>query len=42
MKQQLAKSVALSLLAPVIVGTALGVYYALSVKGGGAKMFFLC
>ncbi len=40
MKQQLAKSVALSLLAPVIIGTALGVYYALSVKGGEAKMFF--
>lgn len=40
MKQKLAKSVALSLLAPVNVGTALVVYYALSVKGGGAKMFF--
>ena len=40
MKQQLAKSVAMSLLAPVIVGTTLGVYYALSVESGGAKMFF--
>lgn len=40
MKQQLAKSVAMSLLAPVIVGTTLGVYYALNVESGGAKMFF--
>ena len=40
MKQQLAKSVAMSLLAPVIVGTTLGGYYALSVQSGGAKMVF--
>jgi hypothetical protein len=40
MKQNLAKSVAMSLLAPVIVGTVLGIYYALAVEQGGSKIFF--
>jgi hypothetical protein len=40
MKHQLAKSVALSLLSPVIIGSLLGVYYALTLQGDFLSVFF--
>ena len=40
MKHQLAKSVALSLLSPVIIGSVLGLYYALTLQGGFLPIFF--
>ncbi|TMN82995.1 MULTISPECIES: hypothetical protein [unclassified Pseudoalteromonas] len=40
MKHQLAKSVALSLLSPVIVGSLLGVYYSVTLKGEFVSIFF--
>lgn len=40
MKHQLAKSVALSLLSPVIVGSVLGLYYALTLQGDFLSVFF--
>ncbi|GAA77765.1 hypothetical protein P20495_0251 [Pseudoalteromonas sp. BSi20495] len=40
MKHQLAKSVALSLLSPVIVGSLLGLYYALALQGDFLSVFF--
>ena len=40
MKHQLAKSVALSLLSPVIIGSFLGVYYALTLQGDFLSVFF--
>jgi len=40
MKNKLAKSVALSLLSPVIIGTLLGVYYALTLQGDALSIFF--
>ena len=40
MKHQLAKSVALSLLSPVIVGSLLGLYYALTLQGDFLSVFF--
>ncbi|MBQ4799696.1 hypothetical protein J8L73_11255 [Pseudoalteromonas sp. MMG006] len=39
MKHQLAKSVGLSLLSPVIVGSLLGVYYSLTLEGEFASIF---
>jgi len=39
MKHQLAKSVALSLLSPVIVGSLLGVYYSLTLQGEFVSIF---
>ncbi len=39
MKHQLAKSVALSLLSPVIVGSLLGLYYGLTMNGDAATIF---
>tara|TARA_B110000046_G_scaffold90703_1_gene98650 strand:+ start:114 stop:494 length:381 start_codon:yes stop_codon:yes gene_type:complete len=39
MKHQLAKSVGLSLLSPVIVGSLLGVYYSLTLEGESASIF---
>ncbi|WP_096739563.1 hypothetical protein [Pseudoalteromonas atlantica] len=39
MKHQLAKSVALSLLSPVIVGSLLGLYYGLTVNGDVTTIF---
>ncbi|WP_372761997.1 hypothetical protein [Pseudoalteromonas sp.] len=39
MKHQLAKSVGLSLLSPVIIGSALGVYYALALQGDFLSIF---
>jgi len=40
MKHQLAKSVALSLLSPVIIGSLLGSYYALTLQGDFLSVFF--
>ncbi|HDZ32741.1 MAG TPA: hypothetical protein ENH67_07630 [Pseudoalteromonas sp.] len=40
MKHQLAKSVALSLLSPVIIGSLLGLYYALTLQGDFLFVFF--
>ena len=40
MKHQLAKSVALSLLSPVIVGSLLGVYYSVTLQGEFVSIFF--
>ena len=40
MKHQLAKSVALSLLSPVIIGSLLGLYYALTLQGDFLSVFF--
>jgi hypothetical protein len=40
MKHQLAKSVALSLLSPVIIGSVLGLYYALTLQGDFLSVFF--
>jgi len=40
MKHQLAKSVALSLLSPVIIGSLLGLYYALALQGDFLSVFF--
>ncbi|MFT6508378.1 MAG: hypothetical protein ACJAUK_002493 [Colwellia polaris] len=40
MKHQLAKSVALSLLSPVIIGSLLGLYYALTLQGDFLSAFF--
>ncbi|WP_105189844.1 hypothetical protein [Pseudoalteromonas sp. T1lg48] len=40
MKQHLAKAVLYSLLAPVLVGVVLGIYYALSVQENGSAIFF--
>ena len=39
MKHQLAKSVALSLLSPVIVGSLLGIYYSLTLQGEFVSIF---
>ena len=39
MKHQLAKSVGLSLLSPVIVGSLLGVYYSLTLEGEFVSIF---
>ena len=39
MKHQLAKSVALSLLSPVIVGSLLGLYYGLTMNGDAVTIF---
>ncbi|HCP98246.1 MAG TPA: hypothetical protein DIT74_11120, partial [Pseudoalteromonas sp.] len=39
MKHQLAKSVALSLLSPVIIGSMLGIYYALTMRGDAVSIF---
>ncbi|AUL72662.1 hypothetical protein ATS72_003210 [Pseudoalteromonas sp. 13-15] len=40
MKHQLAKSVALSLLSPVIVGSLLGIYYSITLQGEFVSIFF--
>jgi hypothetical protein len=40
MKHQLAKSVALSLLSPVIVGSLLGVYYSVTLQGEFVSISF--
>ena len=40
MKHQLAKSVALSLLSPVIVGSLLGIYYSITLQGEFFSIFF--
>jgi hypothetical protein len=40
MKHQLAKSVALSLLSPVIIGSLLGLYYGLTLPGDFISLFF--
>jgi hypothetical protein len=40
MKHQLAKSVALSLLSPVIIGSLLGLYYGLTLQGDFLSVFF--
>ncbi|MBB1329130.1 MULTISPECIES: hypothetical protein [Pseudoalteromonas] len=39
MKHQLAKSVGLSLLSPIIVGSLLGVYYSLTLEGEFVSIF---
>jgi len=39
MKHQLAKSVALSLLSPVIVGSLLGIYYSMTLQGEFVSIF---
>ena len=39
MKHQLAKSVGLSLLSPVIIGSLLGVYYSLTLEGEFVSIF---
>lgn len=39
MKHQLAKSVALSLLSPVLIGSMLGIYYALTMRGDAVSIF---
>ena len=39
MKHQLAKSVGLSLLSPVVVGSLLGVYYSLTLEGEFVSIF---
>lgn len=41
MKHQLAKSVGLSLLSPVIVGSLLGVYYSLTLEGEFVSIFLI-
>ncbi|ASM54241.1 MULTISPECIES: hypothetical protein [Pseudoalteromonas] len=40
MKHQLAKSVGLSLLSPIIIGGMLGVYYGLAMSGDFLSIFF--
>ncbi|ATG58350.1 hypothetical protein ATW7_13503 [Alteromonadales bacterium TW-7] len=40
MKHQLAKSVALSLLSPVIMGSLLGIYYSITLQGEFVSIFF--
>ncbi|MDP2635760.1 MAG: hypothetical protein ACPG5Z_08750 [Pseudoalteromonas sp.] len=40
MKHRLAKSVALSLLSPIIIGSLLGAYYALTLNGDSITIFF--
>ncbi|WP_462158475.1 hypothetical protein [Pseudoalteromonas sp. GB56] len=40
MKHRLAKAVFYSLLAPIIVGVTLGIYYALGAQNNGSQIFF--
>ncbi len=40
MKHRLAKAVFYSLLAPIIVGLTLGIYYALGAQSNGSQIFF--
>jgi len=40
MKPQLAKSVALSFLSPVIIGSVMGTYYGLTLQGDFISLFF--
>ncbi|TLX51561.1 hypothetical protein [Pseudoalteromonas ruthenica] len=40
MKHTLAKAVLYSLLAPVLIGVVLGIYYALGAQQNGAQLFF--